>query len=81
MIATYFILKLTFQAILQETNRLAAEAEKTERGRYLKARIVQLDVDFESGLLSPEEYGQKQAEIIEEIRRLSSAREDWVSEQ
>ena len=53
----------------------------TERGRQLKARIVRLDVDFESGLLSPEEYGQKQAEIMEEIRRLSSPRAQGVAEQ
>ena len=71
MIATYFILKITFQAILDESNRLALMAESAEQGRALKARIVQLDLDYDSGKVSDEEYGRRQAEIIRELERLS----------
>jgi hypothetical protein len=70
-IATYFILKLTFQAILEETNRLAAEAETNERARWLKSRVVQLDIDFSTGVIDEEEYGRKQGEILDELRKLS----------
>jgi len=55
MIATYFILKLTFQAILEECNRLANEAENTERARWLKSKVVQLDIDFSTGVIDEEE--------------------------
>jgi Flp pilus assembly protein TadG len=72
MIATYFILKITFQAILEEANRMAVEGENTERGRALKARIVQLDVDYDSGKMTEEEYGRRQMDILEELRRLST---------
>jgi len=73
-IATYFILKLTFQAILEESNRLAAEAETSERATWLKSRVVQLDIDFSTGVIDEEEYGKQQAEILEELRRLSESR-------
>ena len=71
MIATYFILKLTFQAILEECNRLANEAENTERARWLKSKVVQLDIDFSTGVIDEEEYGKRQAEILEELSKLS----------
>ena len=71
MIATYFILKLTFQAILEECNRLANEAENTERARWLKSKVVQLDIDFSTGVIDEEEYGKRQAEILAELSKLS----------
>lgn len=70
-IATYFILKITFQAIVEECNRIANEAENSERGRWLKSRVVQLDIDFTTGVIDEEEYGKRQAEILEELRELS----------
>ncbi len=73
MIATYFILKLTFRAVLDECNRMAAIAESSERGRALKSQIVQLDLDYENGRITDEEYGRRQASIMDELRRLSAA--------
>ncbi len=64
-------MKLTFQALLEECNRIAVEAEKSERARYLKSRVVQLDLDFSTGAIDEEEYGKKQAEILDELRNLS----------
>jgi hypothetical protein len=72
MIATYFILKITFQAILDEANRMALEGENAERGRALKAKIVQLDVDYESGLIDQDEYGRRQDEILRELSTLAT---------
>jgi hypothetical protein len=64
-------LKLTFQALLEECNRIAVDAEKNERARFLKSKVVQLDLDFSTGAIDEEEYGRKQAEILEELRNLS----------
>ncbi|MDA4117199.1 MAG: hypothetical protein OK455_02525 [Thaumarchaeota archaeon] len=74
MIATYFILKLTFQAILDESNRLAKEAENSERAMYLKSRVVQLDIDYSTGVIDEEEYGKRQTEILEELGKLSGGK-------
>jgi hypothetical protein len=71
MIVTYFILKLTFQAVLEECNRLANEAENTERARWLKSKVVQLDIDFSTGVIDEEEYGKRQEEILAELSKLS----------
>jgi len=71
VIATYLILKITFQAIVEECNRIANEAENSERARWLKSRVVQLDIDFATGLINEEEYGKRQGEILEELRNLS----------
>ena len=64
-------MKLTFQAILEECNRIAIEADKSDRARCLKSKVVQLDMDFSTGAIDEEEYGKRQAEILEELRNLS----------
>jgi hypothetical protein len=70
-IATYFILKITFQALLEECNRIANEAENSEKARWLKSKVVQLDIDFSTGVIDEEEYGIRQAEILDELGKLS----------
>jgi hypothetical protein len=35
--------------------------------------VVQLDIDFSTGLIDEEEYGRRQSEILEELRKLSKA--------
>ncbi len=64
-------MKLTFQAILEESNRIAIDAEKNERARFLKSKVVQLDLDFASGAIDEDQYGKRQGEILEELRNLS----------
>ena len=73
MLVTYFILKLTFQAIVEESNRLAAEAESNERARWLKSKVVQLDIDYSTGEIDEDDYARRQSEILEELRKLSAA--------
>jgi hypothetical protein len=64
-------LKLAFQAILEECNRIAIEADKNDRARFLKSKVVQLDLEFGSGAIDEDEYGKRQAEILEDLRNLS----------
>ncbi len=71
MIITYFILKLTFQAIVEECNRMANEAVNSEQARFLKSKVVQLDIEFGTGVIDEEEYARRQSEILEELRKLS----------
>jgi hypothetical protein len=33
--------------------------------------VVQLDIDFSTGLIDEDEYGKRQSEILEELRTLS----------
>jgi hypothetical protein len=35
--------------------------------------VVQLDIDFSTGLIDEDEYGRRQSEILEELRKLSKA--------
>ena len=71
LMVTYFILKLTFQAIMEECNRMANEAQNAELARSLKSKVVQLDIDFTTGAIDEDEYAKKQTEIVGELRRLS----------
>jgi hypothetical protein len=50
---------------------MAEEAGNSERAGWLKSRVVQLDIDFSTGVIDEEEYGKRQSEILEELGRLS----------
>jgi uncharacterized protein YydD (DUF2326 family) len=65
---TYLIVKLTLQAIVDECNRIAAEAETQERASYLKSRIAQLELDLATGAIDQETYTKKASEILNELR-------------
>jgi hypothetical protein len=67
MIVTYLIVKLTLQAIVDECNRLAAEAETRERASYLKSRIAQLEMDLATGAIDEKTYTAKASEILNEL--------------
>lgn len=64
MIITYLILKLTFQSILNECNRLAGEQYAKEEVMGLKSKLLKLRLDYERGMISEEKYSQMQAEIL-----------------
>lgn len=68
MIITYFIMKLTFQSILNECNRLAVEADKAERARLIKTRLIRLQTDYEKGIIDDKTYAAKEAEILKDLR-------------
>ena len=72
MFITYFITKLTLQAVVEECNRMAMEAETHERARYLKAKVAQLDIDFANGSITEEEYTRRGSEVLDELRAFST---------
>ncbi len=71
MILTYLLLKLTFEGILAESNRLALEEEKRERAGLLKSRLLQLRMDYEARKIGEEEYNQGVGEILKGLEQLT----------
>jgi hypothetical protein len=65
---TYLIVKLTLQAIVDECNRIAAEAETQEKASYIKSRIAQLELELATGAIDQETYTQRASEILNELR-------------
>lgn len=63
------ILKLTFEAILNECNRLVAVQESHERGIRLKSRLLQLRINYEKGIIDKETYSKNEAEVLKELNR------------
>lgn len=66
---TFLILKLTFGAILNECNRLAAEQESHEFGMRLKAKLLQLKMDYDKGIIDKETYIKNETEVLKELNR------------
>ncbi|MDE1829121.1 MAG: hypothetical protein KGI25_02245 [Thaumarchaeota archaeon] len=67
MIITYLILKLTFQSILNECNRLAGEQQSREQMIGLKSRLLKIRLDYERGAISEEEYDKMQNKILKSL--------------
>jgi hypothetical protein len=64
MISTYFIVKLALRAVVDECNRLAAEAETQAQATYIKSRIAQLELEFAQGKIDQETYAAMASEIL-----------------
>jgi hypothetical protein len=71
MLITFLILKLTFQSILNECNKLAAEQQSKEEIRYLKSRLLKIRLEYETGLIDEATYDAKQNEILRELKAIS----------
>jgi hypothetical protein len=71
MIATYLILKIAMQAILQECNRMALLAESQASTSSLKERIANLEMAFASGSIDAAAYERGAMEIMDELGNLS----------
>lgn len=67
MIIEYLILKLTFQSILNECNRLAGEQQSKEQIMWLKSRLLKLRLEYEKGTINEETYNNMQAEILKNL--------------
>ena len=61
-------MKLTFGAILNECNRLALEADRAERARWIKSRLIRLRTDYENGLIDDKTYATREEEILKDLR-------------
>jgi hypothetical protein len=71
MFITYLVLKITFQSILNECNRLAAEQESREQIRWLKSRLLKIKLDYEKGIIDEETFSIMQAEILNDLKGAS----------
>jgi hypothetical protein len=71
MIATYLILKIAMQAIMEECNRMAVLAESQASTSYLKERIANLEMAFASGSIDAATYEKGAMEIMDELGKLS----------
>jgi hypothetical protein len=60
----YLTMKVTLQAVLNECNRLAQEEEALERSRWLRQKMLELDDDYQSGIIDLEAYLAKQDELL-----------------
>ena len=61
-------MKLTFGSILNECNRLALEADRAERARWIKSRLIRLRTDYENGLIDDKTYAEREQEILNDLR-------------
>ena len=65
-------MKLTFESILNECNRLALEQHTQEQARGLKSKLVKLRMDYENGVIDEKIYHKKELEILDELKKLVS---------
>lgn len=70
MIIEYLVLKLTFEAIVSECNRLALEQESRAYRNWVNSRLIQLKTEYEKGIINYDTYVQKEMEILSELDRL-----------
>ena len=61
-------MKLTFSAIVNECNRLALEADKAERSRLIKTKLIRLRTDYEKGIIDDKAYVAGEEEILKDLR-------------
>lgn len=73
MIFTFLILKLTFESILNECNRLAAEQYSKEEMNKIKSRLLKSQLEYEQGLIDPQTYESIQADILQDLKKRASA--------
>lgn len=71
MLITFLILKLTFQSILNECNKLALEQQSKEEIRQLKSRLLKIRLEYETGRIDEATYNIKQNEILHELKGIS----------
>jgi hypothetical protein len=71
MLITFLILKLTFESILNECNRLAAEQQSKEQIKWLKSRLLKIRLDYEKGLIDEQSYNEMQSDILNDLKMIS----------
>jgi hypothetical protein len=67
LFVTYLVMKIALQAIVDECNRLAAEAETQAQAALLKSRVAQLEMDLASGKIDEEAYAALASAILAEL--------------
>lgn len=64
-------MKLTFDGILKECNRIAFEQEIMAHNTHLKARLARLEIDYHKGTIDIATYQKRQSEILQELDNTS----------
>ncbi|HYL67290.1 MAG TPA: gas vesicle protein GvpG [Nitrosopumilaceae archaeon] len=67
MFITYLIIKLTLDSILKECNRITAEHISQEHIRLIKSRLMQLNLEYQSGDIDEETYHKNESEILKDL--------------
>ena len=71
MILELLIMKLTLDAVLKHCNSLAYEQEMRQQVSELKARLLKLMTDYETGAIDQKMYSQREAEIMDTLGKLT----------
>lgn len=71
MLITFLIMKLTFEGILKECNRIALEQDLQENAARLKSELARLEINYYKGLVNAQTYEKKQSEILKELDELA----------
>jgi len=71
MILELIIMKLTLDAIMQHCNSLAYEQQMREEANLLKARLLKLMSDYETGAIDQKTYSEQEAEIMKSLSKLT----------
>lgn len=79
MLITLLIMKLTFDGILKECNRLAFEQEMSAYNAHLKSRLARLEIDYHKGTIDIATYQKKQSEVLQELDNISKKKIDNAS--
>ena len=71
MLLEFLIMKLTMDAIMQHINTLAQEQDIREQARLLKAKLLKLMSEYETGAIDQKTYSEKEAEIMASLSSLT----------
>ncbi|HEX2615025.1 MAG TPA: gas vesicle protein GvpG [Nitrososphaera sp.] len=71
MILELIIMKLTMDAIMQHCNTIAYEQQVREEANMLKARLLKLMTDYETGAIDQKTYAEQEAEIMSLLSKLT----------
>src|SRR5947209_20442365 len=70
ILITFFILKLTFDSLLNECNRLVDEGFSEEQIRILKSRLGKLNLHYENGIIDEERYGKNELKMMRDLNNV-----------
>ncbi len=62
-------MRLALEGVLEECNRLAGEAYSREYANYMKSRLAQLTIDYETGKIDSETFQNAERELQDELSR------------
>lgn len=71
MLITLLVMKLTFEGILKECNRIAFEQDMQERASHFKSELARLEINHYKGLIDAQTYEKRQSEILKNLDELS----------